>query len=357
MSKVSKETLAKISRLFDCNSTEVLLDHIEEIIGLDGSSMSRIYIVNVDNLRFVVKIMFFRKETIELLVDSDDRLPTPDVDLETMLLLKREILQRGITPCIIELLHSHRCSGMHVRDSDCKRVLSSQIYPTRNRVIADDLQAIICRHNDMVKHNISHDRCTYFALEYCSMTFTKYLSADATPMAREVFKSLLLQIIHALACLQEVYPGFMHGDLHCDNVLLRVDTTFDPTERKYIALKHGGRTIYVPYFGIICKMIDFEFSYIPTLGIKSVRMADPGYIYHNQAGDICKLFRWIDIQKPLYSDILGQLMPSRAYMDQPAELSGGEIVPPKDMFQHKIWNCWAGTKKVARANIIATYGL
>jgi hypothetical protein len=349
----SAKTLDVIKKMFDCNSLDVLASNISDILSVEGSSMSRLYLCKVDKLQFVVKLTFYRKEAVEIYKNVDEYLPTPDVDLETLTLLKREVIDRGVTPCIIELLWAHRCSGMHVKDSECKRVLASAT-TSRNRSIADDLIDIICRHDDMVKKGLSHDRCSYIALEFCNMTFSKYLGATVTPLGREVFKSLMFQIIHCLTCLGHIYENFYHGDLHTDNILLRIDTSYDFSANQHIALRFGDLKFNIPYFGIYIKIIDFEFAHVPTHGIKSVRIADPGFEYYN-TGDMVKLFRWIDVHNIQYNDILTELMPSRAFMDHPASLSGGEITTPHEMMQNPMFKKWRA--KVAKNKIIGSYGI
>lgn len=106
-----------------------------------------------------------------------------------------------------------------------------------------------------------------------SITFDHFIDKYIeTPVSLPLFKSLIFMVLYTLHCIRVLYPRFEHYDLHTSNVLLVIDNSFVFDPRRFSYLNFGDK-YFVPYFGVLPKLIDFEYSVIPELKIFSDKQA------------------------------------------------------------------------------------
>ncbi len=84
--------------------------------------------------------------------------------------------------------------------------------------------------------------------------------------------SWLAQVVFALAYAQRYY-GFVHNDLHVNNVM------YVPTTKQYLYYNVGGKQYKVPTYGYLMKIIDFDRA---TFSIKLSGMRDARFFMSDQ---------------------------------------------------------------------------
>lgn len=110
-------------------------------------------------------------------------------------------------------------------------------------------------------------------MEECDITFhdfiRRYIEGDGIEYT--ILLSLMFQIIYTIYAIKKIYPNFRHADLHTENVMLKFDENyeFDMLKPRFLVFIVDGERYYIPYFGIICKIIDFGFASIPEENIRS----------------------------------------------------------------------------------------
>jgi len=85
-------------------------------------------------------------------------------------------------------------------------------------------------------------------MQKCEGTLYKLLKENPSNQKRV---SWIAQIVFALAYAQRYY-GFVHNDLHVNNVM------YVPTTREYLYYNLAGKQYRVPTFGYLMKIIDFD---------------------------------------------------------------------------------------------------
>jgi len=104
------------------------------------------------------------------------------------------------------------------------------------------------------------------------------LGAEFGHFSIEDVNSVYIQLLHSLALIQKKY-SIVHGDLHLDNVFLKMD------EKKCRSYKYGDKTVYAPY----CNFI----AYIGDWG-RAVKYSEPcagnSDILKGLYGDLCPNF-------------------------------------------------------------------
>lgn len=311
-----------ISLLFDCNNIHIFAKHVIAILPYTGVSMSKFYMCEANGVRFLTKLSFYRKTPPELYDSNKETssIPPVDAELKIMRKLNNHIIKKNVSPCILELVAFRICTNLMkmISDEKCNEVYKDNF---ENSIVNT-----ICSYKEMVKNDLAHDKCAFLVLEKCDISledFIKYMIGY--PSQIELFRSIIFQIIYTLRSIQIIYPDFRHNDLHSENIMLKFDQSYkyDHNNPKYILYISQDGEFYVPYFGIIPKIIDFGFSSLPEENIISNITQDKQQMYWRSDNDLIILFYWIhnalsgnDVD--IYSeatDILNKLEPNGLYID------------------------------------------
>jgi serine/threonine protein kinase len=289
--------------------------------------MSRFYICEVNDVQFLTKLSFYRKSPPEIYDRlSKDSIPQVDAEIHILKTLKKEIIDKGISPCILEIIYDKICEGMVIPNEKTCRKLGENYEDTPQW----DVNQLLCVYADLVSEGLALDKCAFIVMERCDMSLDEYLRKTIqTPVEIAVFKSILFQIIYTIYAIGIIYPSFRHYDLHTENIMLKFDTDFVYRADKpvFLQFKIKGKIFTVPYFGIISKIIDFGFSVIPEEGIISNAVDDRVSMYHRTDNDLLFLFHWINYtvynagtdKTGSVDDILSALEPNQTYIQYRTE--------------------------------------
>lgn len=312
--------------VFNCKDLTYFIDSIVQILPFKGMSMSRFYMCEIRDIRFLTKLCFYRKTSPEIYGTKTTQYAVSHTDAEIHILkvFKRELIDKNITPCILELVYYRICHGVAKvtpKAKVCERLMLEykEVSPD------EDVPQLICKYNDLVKNNLAHDKYAYLVLEKCDIVFDEFIKKSLnTPVSHAIFKALIFQIIYTLYAIHVIYPGFRHYDLHTENIMLKFDTgyKFETTNPQFVVFFIEGIAYNIPYFGIIPKIIDFGFSSLPEKKIISNAVDDKLQMYYRSENDLLFLFYWIH-QALVQSDsdksgkiksILAALEPNRTYI-------------------------------------------
>lgn len=283
------------AKIFSCSDLSEFIQSIVQILPFKGWSKSRFYMCEVQGVRFLTKLCFYRKMPLEVYGKPTKAVvPHTDAEISILKIFKEKLIDKNITPCILELVYAHVCEGLSKvtpRDKICERLMTE--HDARPE---EEVQRQMCEYSDLVKNGLAHDKAAFLVLEKCDMTLDDYLKKSInTPVSLAVFKSLLFQIIYTFHTIYRIYPNFHHFDLHTDNIMLKFDSQykFKATNPKFLVYHIDGETYNVPYFGIIPKIIDFGFSSLPEEGVISNATEDRMQMFVRSSNDLLFLFHWI----------------------------------------------------------------
>lgn len=339
------------AKIFNCDNLEGFIRSIVQILSFKGYSMSRFYMCEIQGIRFLTKLCFYKKSHTEIYgKTSKNVLPHIDAEIAILKVFRENIIEKNMTPCILELVYEYVCEGIETlspRDKMCERLMLEY----RDTNPGEDVLQQICKYKDMVKAGLAHDKMAFLVLEKCDMTFDDYLKKSInTPVSLAVFKSLLFQIIYTFYVITKIYPNFHHYDLHTDNIMLKFDSNykFRATNPKFLVFTIDKDTYNVPYFGIFAKIIDFGFSSLPEENIISNATEDRVQMYHRSANDLLFLFHWIYFTLAHSGDkldrvdkLLSALEPNRTYIHYYTEYirKVENIIPTyENMVKNKIFD-------------------
>lgn len=309
------------AHIFDCDNLTNFVSVITKILPFGGASMSRLYECSLYNITFLTKVSFYSKSPPEI-YNSTTKKPHPDAEMLILAKLREEFLNTGATPCIVDLVYSHKCTNVLLLS---KTLCNIEKHNVINIIPSEDMISYLCEFSNMVREGIAHDAMSFLILERCDFTIDEFLRRHGgLPISVHILKSILFQIILTLAMIVEVYPQFKHNDIHSDNVMLKVDPNyvFDPSKPAYIIYKHNKNTYYVPYFGLIPKLIDFGHAALPEENIYSAATDDKKQMYNRAGLDI--LFLLYTMHKTLsmsvkniamYEELFNEIDPSNLYLD------------------------------------------
>lgn len=335
--------------LFNCKSLRQFSDAIVEVLPFRGISMSRFYLCQYKRVQFLTKLSFYRKTPAEIFGKST-ALPHIDAEINILQIFRREITDRNYSPCILELVYHKVCNdvlSLTPSNSECRDMLTDPVVPSEN-----SLDYIICRYAGLIRSNLAHNKCAFLVLDRCDITFESYLhKLINTPVSVKIFKTLLFMIIFTVDVINQVYPGFRHNDLHTANIMLKIDPKFEfrANDIKFYEFDVYGVKHYIPYFGMIPKIIDFGMSTLPEEGIISNATEDPSAMYTRSENDLLLLFYWIhdsvaSIDDSRMSDvesILRALEPAGLYVQNQANSIrdiSNQVPTYKDMVTNPIWS-------------------
>lgn len=355
--------------IFNCTDLYPFISSIIQILPYKGISMSRFYVCEYEGVRFLTKLSFYRKSPPEIYGKvSKNVIPHIDAEINILKYFKENIIDKNLTPCILELVHTTICNGLEnivPKSHICEQLMLDY----RDNAPEDDVEQLICKYYDLVKNGLAHDKCAFLVLERCDMSFDEFLRKSInTPVSLAVFKSLLFLIIYTMYTLNRIYPKFRHYDLHTENIMLKFDTNyrFKATNPKFLLIHISDITYSVPYFGIIPKIIDFGFSSLPEENIISNVTEDRIQMYFRTDNDLLFLFHWIHFtlsntggdKLGQVDKLLSQLEPNRTYVQYYTEYIRkveDQLPTYEDMIMNPVWNEYK-KYKVPRNQIYSEYG-
>ncbi len=322
MAETRLESKLVADKIFDCRDLSNFVAAIVQVLPYRGASMSRFYTCDVSGIRFLTKLSFYRKTPREIYgKPSKNVLPHADAEINILKIFRTKITDRNLTPCILEMIYYKICD---TPDTPSHTVCDRLLFAESNA--RDDLAQILCRQADLVKNKLARDRCAFLVLDRCDMSLDEYLRKTIdTPATIAIFKSLLFMIIFTIYTISKVYPKFHHYDLHTENIMLKFDQNFkfNPAAMKFLVFPVDGVSHYIPYFGIIPKIIDFGYSVLPEEGIISNVTEDLMTMYYRSQNDLLFLFHWIYITSldklGRVDKILQKIEPNRSYVHYHAE--------------------------------------
>jgi len=218
-----------------------------------------------------------------------------DTEIEILKIMKEEIIDKNVSPCILEIIFAKKCQNLRrllPKGKTCDSVMRSS-----GNIKGDALLRDICVHADKQKYGLYEDKIAFIVVEKCDITLADMLANDVgSPVGYSVFKSILFQILYTLYAIRVRFPRFRHNDLHAENIMLKFDAGYKLkfAEPRYLTYIVGTNTYYLPYFGLIPKIIDFGFATIPEMGIESEVVDDPFIMYARHKHEYVSLFGWIE---------------------------------------------------------------
>lgn len=312
----------KTRNIFNCNDISQFLDSIEIVLPFTGYSKSKFVISEIDGVRFLVKLSFYRKDQPEIYgKHNPNTVHQNDAEINIMLILKERFLLSNVTPCILNLIMYRKCASLEIATPDtviCERIINREYSYTQ---VEESIETVFCRHRDLLNEDLGTNKFCYLVLEQADITFSGYLKRYInTPINNAVFKSIIFQIVYTIYVIKKLYPSFKHNDLHADNIMLKYDHEhkFKSNNPKFIVF-HDQNTsnIYsVPYFGFIPKIIDYGFAQINEEKQISDITDNKIVMYNRIDNDIVYLlhdiYNIVDYS-PEMENILNTLDPDRFY--------------------------------------------
>lgn len=348
--------------LFNCENLTAFNHSIIKQMPVYGVSQSKFYICSYHNSTagladshnyFLTKVYFYYKTPKELYSkDQPKGIPHADAEIKILSLL-RELIDNSVTPCVLRMDYHKICTSISARCND--------------KLMRDDTSELnLCEYLNFVNGGLAHDKYAFLVLEMCDITLNTYLHniVDA-PIAVSIFKSIIFLVIHAVFVIKRKYPGFRHGDLHMDNVMLSIDHDFkyDARDQKYIEIVIAGTKYYIPYFGFMPKIIDFGYATIPEEGIISNAADDKVIAFKRSENDILLLFHYINYSLEVHpkknlmriKDLMRELEPNQSYVHYNTEAirKSAALIPTyEQMIKNRVWKEYQRVQK----KVIYVYG-
>lgn len=311
---------------------------------------------------FVVKLSAYKIRGIY----GENRTNSADTEIYVANLLRQKILDAKISPCIIRI-------HILITYNDAKKVLSP--YARRG----DNQRAIgsICNNID---EGTALNKVSFAIMERAGDSIFSIGSWHTIGHIGAIMaKSMIFMVIYTMASIVDRIPTFQHGDLHINNILLKPDTKFDPTAPlKYMHFRRKKCDFYVPYYGLIPKIIDFGHSSVTSDEIISENA--PGKITKATLRDESRLiyglnyaiYGWAQGRYGSFDDTLGimlaVLVPGLDAIRDPETKHLGDIEDVKvredlnriilswdEMMRSALWNEYKITLPIG-APIIDSYG-
>ncbi len=289
---------------------EDFIDSVIKIHSFEGASRSSFYTCEYEGIRFFVKMSLHSRPLA-------GRITQVDTELAVLQLLKKEIIERRRSPCVLEIIYAvTRDNIKGMLPGTCAQLTSGLRQPT---TIKDSIHLTICKYIDLIESGIAFDKVTFMVLDKCNFALSVYLRGyTESPIHFAIIKAIIFMIIHVFCVIGELMPGFHHADLHLGNVMLAINPNFTFSGPKYVILTFAGRKFAVPYFGIYPKIIDFGHSAVPSHNIKSPALQEDAFIFRRSKNDLLFLFYCIYNMVPYTRDItqlLSKLEPNLTYIN------------------------------------------
>ncbi len=311
-------------KLFNCRNLTKFKKSIVQVLNFRGASMSHFFLCELAGERFLTKLSFYRKTAKELYDMPEHATNNTDTEIKILAILKEVITDKNISPCILEMVHVTICNDitrlMPVPLKDC----GDFILDPENDSLESDIDKIICRQADLARAGLSYNRCAFIVVEKCDMTLADFLRRPSYSAVHiEIFRSLMFQVIYTLYSITKIFPEFHHYDLHTENIMILFEPkyVFDVKNIKYLKFYVDNKPVYVPYFGMIAKIIDFGFAVLPERNVVSVASFDKIHMYHRSKNDVLFLLHHIYYAIPnkvgsgIIDEMLTQIEPNRTFVE------------------------------------------
>lgn len=236
-----------------------------------------LYWCEYEGIRFFVKIAPYQ------FLAWDAHKPTPpelglmdpvEAEINILRALKTRVIDRGMTPHVIEILAYYNCDNVQSLIKD-KPLCENRIFERAD--IDNSPESALCLFNEMITRGIARDRVALIFSEICEQPLPSFVqqSLPAQPLAREeLISSIIFQVYYTLAAIRSVWAGFSHGDLgNLENIMIKFSTEpqYATAARclRFLRYKVGDKVFDIPFYGFFIKIIDFGHSAIPEEGIVS----------------------------------------------------------------------------------------
>jgi hypothetical protein len=336
-----------------CNNIKPFIKSIVEALPFSGISDSKFFLCELKNVQFLVKLSLYKKTDPELYGrHTINHLHPIDAEISIMKQLESDFIKTNVTPCLLEIIYHVKCDNIKSlipKSVDCKDYVFVEKFTDFNNYIYH----ILCGFNELVAHHIARDTISFTIMDRCDLTLKSYLEnyVDTNPLDVVMLKSILFQIIYTIYRIRKKYPKFRHNDLHAENIMLMFDSKFqyEPESPTFIVFKDNNTFYNVPYFGVICKIIDFGYSVLPELNLYSNIVDDKIWKYYHIDNDIINLFCGIyDILKnkaPVAINIMEKIDPSNSYLHCDSEyMRNTHVTTIEEMINSDSWNVYKSKK-------------
>tara|TARA_B110001469_G_C9641127_1_gene322509 strand:- start:409 stop:1623 length:1215 start_codon:yes stop_codon:yes gene_type:complete len=233
------EIIKKVNKNLKCNFLNVGMT-IKKI----GAGVSN-YVVSgcLDNNELCKNKVAFRIMGISTHYPNNDQHP---VNFEVLLYHKlNRLVDKDITPHIIYLYKSIIC------DFD--------------DVLGNYTQSISQKIDTEIKKGNLEDKINILMLEFSGLgTINSFVKNRISKLIQ--FKILFFQVMSMLVTTQYHIPNFIHGDIHCNNIIIQRDLHGYSLEElrsgvpKYIRYRLFEKDFYIPWTGFSARVFDFDFS-------------------------------------------------------------------------------------------------
>lgn len=274
-----------MDKYIQCKDLDKLASIIFNSKPVNTLSGARIFICDINGATFVLKMIQRSPQC--------DAKHTSDIDTEQRMLLwlRENIIDAGVSPCIVELLYTKECKLHKLPKNEDDFINKSRIY----RRVYTDFYTYETHHRNGVMTN----RIAFTALEHCQVSLIDYLGwMIDDPVGEMIMKTFLFMIIYTLYAIDVKLPGTLHRDLHAGNVMVKflkdwklsVDSTY-----LQFNVHTSDKTSYcwlLPFYGAFPKIIDFGSAISPGLGLNSCDETRPVGIQENR-NDVQTLLMFI----------------------------------------------------------------
>ena len=276
-----------VDKLIDCgNIVGSLTKHATGVDDARGSTRPMIVFMNVDGKRFVIKMVTYETHMIEYNIPPPagaKYMPAPDAEIAILRKLREQVIRKGLTPCIVELLSTKICDGAFGQAAAWSE---EPVERRTTRTIENRLIHKLTAEYDMFKRGVVQDKVAFIAIEHLDATLLNYMRILRDDgIGKLIIQSIIWQLIYTIGVLRATFPGFKHNDLHLSNIMIYTDWNYDLNDGiKYIEYSVGKKRYYVPFLGTLPKIIDFGHASLPSAGIVSV-YTGLAYFAHNAVQD------------------------------------------------------------------------
>lgn len=339
-----------VDKLFNCNDISLFVKSIVQVLPFSGASMSKFYMCEYDDIKFLTKICFYNKSQREIYGKKENNIMhNIDSEIKILKCFKKKFIDTNLTHCIIETIYTKICKNIHKITPDAPTC--DNLTTTFSQSKSDHVALSLCEYKDLVVAGLAHNKIAFVVMDICDMSFDMFIKKIVDiQVSNVIFKSILFQIIYTIYVITNTYRNFHHYDLHTENILLKLDKeyVFDLHNPTYLQFNIKNKIYNVPYFGIIPKIIDFGFSILPEEGIISDASQNKTQMFYRSENDLLLLFYWIDkIIYNLYpiNDhpillLLEKLEPTRVYIHYYTEYIRkveDKIQSYEDMILNDVW--------------------
>jgi hypothetical protein len=278
-----------------------LFESVVASISEHGKSGARLFVCKRKGANFIMKIYSFvyPYQGFDSKAARRNYCHGADAEVRILEILRDNLIAGNITPCLLEMVY-------HAEFKDAKTQLEmakNKIKPHKDqdRGVTESLGNFLQQRITNIEQTFEANRGIIAILEKCDVTLGQYLqNLVGLQLEFTIIKSFIFQIAHILGAIYYLYPKFTHGDLHAENIMLKMDRDFrfNPAKPMFLVYKFGKNKYYVPYFGVVPKLMDFDLSILPELGIGATITKSNVYKRMTSDNDLDTLFESIRVYNP-----------------------------------------------------------